>query len=88
MTNCALPTGYPFTISFESTGTFSTGHMYGRFSGVRHVAWSVVNEMSFVSVAVYSFTGMFTRPNEMLPLQIALAAGMETPSVAGTPRPY
>src|SRR5438093_5669736 len=54
--------------------------MYGRFSGVRHVAWRVVNEISFVSVAVYSFTGMFTRPNEMLPLQIARAAGMEVPA--------
>src|SRR5213594_1887512 len=80
MTNCALPTGYPFTISFDSTGTLSTGHMYGRFSGERHVACRVVKEMSFVSVAVYSFTGMFTRPNEMLPLQIARAAGMEVPA--------
>src|SRR3970040_2590771 len=50
--------------------------MYGRFSGDRHVAWSVVNEMSFVSVAVYSFTGMFTSPNEIAPLQIARADGM------------
>ena len=81
ITYCAFPTAYPFTISFESTGTLSTGHMYGRFSGVRHVACRVVKEMSFVSVAVYSFTGMFTRPNEMLPLQIARAAGMEIPPV-------
>src|SRR3989304_7515882 len=50
--------------------------MYGRFSGDRQVAWSVVNEMSFVSVAVYSFTGMFTSPNEIAPLQIARADGM------------
>src|SRR2546430_6651499 len=57
--------------------------MYGRFSGVRQVAWRVVKEMSFVSVAVYSFTGMFTRPNEMLPLQIARADGMETPVQGG-----
>jgi hypothetical protein len=61
--------------------------MYGRFSGVRHVAWRVVNETSLVSVAVYSFTGMFTRPNEMLPLQIARAAGMEIPAL-GLQRDY
>jgi len=43
--------------------------------------------MSFVSVAVYSFTGMFTRPNEMLPLQIARAEGMETPAWPQHPDP-
>jgi len=57
--------------------------MYGRLSGDRHVACKVVKEMSFVSVAVYNFTGMFTRPNEILPLQIARAAGMETPAFGG-----
>src|SRR3972149_7415208 len=79
---CPFPTWYPFTMSFDSTGTLSRGHMYGRFSGLLHAAWRVVKEMSFVSVAVYSFTGMFTRPNEMLPLQIARAGGMETPAFA------
>src|SRR3990172_2871930 len=79
ITNEPFPTWYPFTISFDSTGTLSTGHMYGRFRGVLQAVLRVVNEMSFVSFAVYSFTGMFTRPNEMLPLQIARAAGIGSP---------
>src|SRR3989442_772646 len=57
----------PFTISFESTGTLSFGQMYGRFRAVMHVACNVVKERSFVSVAPYSLTGMFTSPNATAP---------------------
>ena len=46
---------------------------YGRFSAVIQVACSVVNERSFVSVAPYSLTGMFTRPNAIAPLHKARA---------------
>src|SRR5437867_12876483 len=63
----------PFTISFESTGTLSVGQMYGRFRAVMHVACKVVKERSFVSVAPYSLTGMFTRPNAIAPLHKARA---------------
>src|SRR2546425_62741 len=63
----------PFTISFESTGTLSFGQMYGLFRAVMHVACSVVKERSFVSVAPYSLTGMFTRPNAIAPLHKARA---------------
>src|SRR3989475_12766035 len=63
----------PFTISFESTGTLSFGQMYGRFRAVMHVACRVVKERSFVSVAPYNLTGMFTRPNAIAPLHKARA---------------
>src|SRR3989454_9990139 len=47
--------------------------MYGLFRAVMHVACSVVKERSFVSVAPYSLTGMFTRPNAIAPLHKARA---------------
>src|SRR2546428_668769 len=47
--------------------------MYGRFRAVMHVACRVVKERSFVSVAPYNLTGMFTRPNAIAPLHKARA---------------
>src|SRR6266511_157385 len=64
-------------MSFCSTGSLHTGHMYGRFSGVLHFAWRVVNRRSFSSVAPYTLIGMFTRPKVIAPDQTAraIAAG-------------
>src|SRR2546422_5838942 len=60
-------------MSFCSTGSLHTGHMYGRLRGVLHFAWRVVNRRSFSSVAPYTLIGMFTRPNVIAPDQTARA---------------
>src|SRR5882762_4915519 len=60
-------------MSFDSTGTLSFGQTYGRRNAVMQVAWSVVKERSLLSVAPYSRTGMFTRPNAIAPLHKARA---------------
>jgi hypothetical protein len=40
-----------------------------------HLSWSWLNEIcDALSAAAYSFTGMFTRPKEMVPEPIARAA--------------
>src|SRR2546425_10234107 len=74
-TKLPLPYSYPFTMSFCSTGSLHTGHMYGRLRGVLHFAWRVVNRRSFSSVAPYTLIGMFTRPNVIAPDQTARAIG-------------
>src|SRR6266508_1111567 len=66
-------------MSFASTGTLSFGHTYGRLRAVMQDAWSVVKERSLLSVAPYSFTGMFTSPTAIAPLHRARA-------MAGPPR--
>src|SRR2546425_6750439 len=66
-------------MSFDSTGTLSFGHTYGRRNAVMQDAWSVVKERSLLSVAPYNFTGMFTRPNAIAPLHRALAMNPNLP---------
>src|SRR5256714_4642754 len=70
---------YPFTMSFDSTGTLSFGHTYGRRKAVMHEAWSVVKDRSLLSVAPYNLTGMFTRPKAIAPLHRARAIDPNLP---------
>src|SRR5947208_16677128 len=67
MTYCPFAYSYPFTMSFDSTGTLSFGQTYGRRNAVIQDAWSVVKERSLLSVAPYNWTGMFRRPKAIAP---------------------
>ena len=73
MTYCPFAYSYPFTMSFDSTGTLSFGQTYGRRKAVMQDAWSVVKDRSLLSVAPYNLTGMFTRPKAIAPLHRARA---------------
>src|SRR5256885_16982777 len=73
ITDCPSAYSYPFTMSFDSTGTLSFGQTYGRRKAVMQDAWSVVKDKSLLSVAPYHLTAMFTRPKAIAPLHRALA---------------
>jgi len=61
----------------------------GRQRAVVHVAWRVVKERSLLSVAAYSLTGMFKRPNAIAPPHKARAmAGSSRRIERKAPRCY
>src|SRR5919112_5620441 len=72
-TYCPLAYSYPRAVSFQGTSTSSVGHQRRCWSRVPQVACSRLNEMSLLSVAPNSLTGMLTIPKLIDPLQIALA---------------
>src|SRR6186997_2016690 len=73
MTYWPLAYSYPRAVSFHGTSTSSVGHQRRCWSRVPQVACSRLNEMSLLSVAPNSLTGMLTIPKLIEPLQIALA---------------
>src|SRR6188508_447739 len=81
LTYSPLAYSYPRAVSFHGTSTSSVGHQRRCWSRVPQVACSRLNEMSLLSVAPNSLTGMLTIPKLIEPLQIALA--MRVPPGAG-----
>src|SRR3954465_8443425 len=72
-TYCPLAYSYPRAVSFHGTSTSSVGHQRRCCRRVPQVGGSRLKEMSLLSVAPNSLTGMLPIPKLIEPLQIALA---------------
>src|SRR3990172_8745087 len=77
MTCWSLAYSYPRTVSPHSTSRSQAGHQRSCLSRLLHSRWRRRNEMSLLSVAVNSFTGMLTIPKLIRPFHIDL--GMTAP---------
>src|SRR3990172_3397897 len=77
ITCCSLAYSYPRTVSPHSTSRSQTGHQRSCLSRLLHSRCRRWNEMSLLSVAVNSFTGMLTIPKLIRPFHIE--RGMTTP---------
>ena len=65
------------TVSPREMTFSSSGHQTFIWIRERSVSWSMLNRIVYSdSVAVYSLTGMVTRPNWMAPFHIERATGV------------
>ena len=62
--------GYPFATSAYATSSSQAEHIRLNLICPASVLWTWRNAMSRCSVAAKSFTGMVTRPNEIVPFQM------------------